>query len=84
MSGPVAVIDLSRERARRGLAIEPWITKQQVARHYGVSTKTVERWMNDPRYRRGGRQAPHRRVFGGPAKFQLVQLELWMEDPRDV
>jgi hypothetical protein len=26
---------------------EPWVTKEQVARHFGVSLKTVERWTSE-------------------------------------
>ena len=46
MSG--TVIDL--QQAREARIPEPWVGKKELARHMGVSPRTVERWLSDPRY----------------------------------
>jgi hypothetical protein len=77
------VVDLSVERLRRGRTLERWVPKRTVAEHFDVSERTVERWVNDPRYTRNGRGCPHRRVFGSPVRFQIGAVEVWLDEPGD-
>jgi hypothetical protein len=81
--GAEQVVDLAIERVRRGRSQERWVPKTTVADHFGVSPRTVERWINDPRYTRDGRNCPHRRIFGSPVRFQIGQVELWLDQPED-
>jgi phage terminase Nu1 subunit (DNA packaging protein) len=45
-----------------GAAREPWVAKAQLAQHFDVSLKTVERWTADgmPCLRTGGRTVRYR------------------------
>ncbi len=54
----------------RRAGFEPWLSKKQVAAHYGYSTRWVELRMRDgmPSHVRGG----HR-------KFVLSEIEAWFE-----
>lgn len=47
---------------------EPWLTKQQVAEAIQVSTRTIERWMNQG--------LPHCH-FGSRPRFKINQIEAW-------
>jgi hypothetical protein len=53
---------------RRGY--EPWLSKKQVATHYGYSTRWVELRMRDgmPSHARGGQR-----------RFLLSEIESWFE-----
>ncbi len=78
------VADLSHERpegrdgvvvalpSRTGESIvwEPWHDERVVARHYGVSTRTVRRW------RAAGMPS---RSIGGVRRYRLSACELWHE-----
>ena len=52
---------------------EPWLDEGIVARHYGVSTRTIRRW------RRIGMPS---RVFGGVRRYRLSDCEGWQEQRR--
>ena len=73
MSETAQVIDFQQARARRtARATEPWVSKADVARHLGVSTRTVNRLMQ--------RGLPYRRRFEHSfPRFQLGAVEEWME-----
>ena len=52
---------------------EPWLTKRQLAAHFQVSEKTVERWMAaDMPCLRGGR--------GRTIRFRVNECESWLRD----
>ena len=73
MSETAQVIDFQQARARRtARASEPWVDKRTVARHLGVSPRTVNRYMD--------RGMPFRRRFEHSfPRFQLGAVEEWME-----
>jgi len=52
---------------------EPWLDERALARHYGVSTRTVRRW------RAGGMPS---RSFGGVRRYRLSECEHWHEAGR--
>ena len=66
------VIDLGRERARRGLSSDPYVSKKEAAAHFGVSTRTLERWVHAG--------CPALRLYGGPYRFQLAVIAAWHEE----
>jgi|tagenome__1003787_1003787.scaffolds.fasta_scaffold13258677_1 hypothetical protein len=49
---------------------EPWLDGRALARHYGVSTRTVRRW------RAVGMPS---RSFGGVRRYRLSDCERWHE-----
>lgn len=57
-------------RAKAAAAREPWLGEDTIARHYGVSTRTIRRW------RRIGMPS---RVFGGVRRYRLSECEGWHE-----
>lgn len=65
------VVDLHAARTRRQRRTdEPRVTKKQVAARYGVSEKTVERYM-----KRGlPHEKPHER---GAVRFVMSEVEEW-------
>jgi excisionase family DNA binding protein len=64
------VIDLVHARQVRD-GTEPWITKQQLARHLGFSVRWVEY--------RVAEGLPHSRM-GGRLRFQRTAVERWLSD----
>jgi len=54
----------------RTAAIEPWLSKQQVAGHYGRSTRWIELRM---------REGLPSRMLGGRRAFRLSTVDAWME-----
>jgi len=50
--------------------MEPWLSKQQVADHYGRSTRWIELWM---------REGLPSRMLGGRRAFLLSIVDAWME-----
>ena len=64
------VIDLAAYRAARG-APEPWTRKAQLARHFSVSERTVERWQTAG--------MPFRKVSRGLVMFRISECEQWAE-----
>ena len=55
-------------RKREGERWEPWLTEAAVARHCGVSCRTVRRW------RLEGMPS---RMLGGSRRFRLWEVEHW-------
>ena len=55
----------------RSGGFEPWLDKDQVARHFGVGKRTVERWVAQ-----GCPSSP--RLIGGKRKFRLGAVEHWL------
>lgn len=71
---PVALGRLLHLPARgKAVAWEPWLDEGMVARHYGVSARTIRRW------RRIGMPS---RVFGGVRRYRLSDCEGWHEQRR--
>ena len=54
----------------RTAATEPWLSKQQVAGHYGRSTRWIELRM---------REGLPSRMLGGRRAFRLSTVDAWME-----
>jgi hypothetical protein len=50
---------------------EPWMSKASLARHFGVSTRTVERWVS-----RGCAS----RTIAGMRRFRLSDVEEFLGD----
>lgn len=50
---------------------EPWLSKQQVAGHYGRSTRWIELRM---------REGLPSRMLGGRRAFRLSTVDVWMEE----
>lgn len=79
MSGEVVRLDAARERRERQLAreAEPLMTKQQLARHFAVHPRTIERWME-----KGCPVA--QRLWGGSGapRFHLSAVIEWHEQQR--
>jgi transposase len=76
MTETARVIDFQQARARRvARANEPWLSKREIAAHFGVSVRTITRWMQDGMpYRKRYEQAHPR--------FQISRCEEWMEAGR--
>lgn len=51
------------------IAAEPWLSKAEVAGHYGVSIRTVERWMF---------AGCPSRLVGGVRRLQLSAVEVFL------
>jgi hypothetical protein len=54
--------------SRRSARWEPWLGESVIARHYGVSTRTIRRWR--------GSGMPSR-AFGGSRRYRLSECESW-------
>jgi hypothetical protein len=48
---------------------EPWLSKQQLAKHLSVSVRSIELAVADG--------MPHARIFGRP-KFKVSEVEPWL------
>lgn len=73
------MVSLAAFRQRRrapAAADEPWVSKRKVAEHFGVSTRTIERWMD--------RGLPHDRPYGdrGHVRFKLGLCDDWAQRRR--
>lgn len=75
--GGMVVSFPTRVDRQTGERLEPWVSKEECARHFGVTTRTVERWLKDgcPKLRTGKRQ-------NSRVRFQLTVVEAWLEDRR--
>jgi hypothetical protein len=65
-----AVVIAMPVRGQGAAAWEPWLDEHAVARHYGVSTRTIRRW------RASGMPS---RTFGGVRRYRLSECESWHE-----
>lgn len=63
------------EREKTDAAAEPWVDQATVARHLGISARTVEGW----RLRREG--PPFARL-GGSIRYRLSEVDRWAERMR--
>jgi phage terminase Nu1 subunit (DNA packaging protein) len=68
MSGHAAQVIAFPTRRRDGVQWEPWVAEAVVARHLGVSTRTVRRW------RKEGMPS---KLFRGSRRFRLSEIEHW-------
>lgn len=64
--------ETARLLAFPGSGREPWRTKRQLAEHFQVSEKTVERWMTAG--------MPCLRGRGRTVRFQVAACEGWLAD----
>lgn len=65
------VVRLDEVRARRG-AQPPMLRKADIAQYFGVTERTITRWMD--------RGLPfHKRFEGGAVRFRLVECVAWFE-----
>ena len=84
--GAVVELDSARERRVERLRreAEPWVSKKALAGHLGVTTRTVELWMRDDRYLRGGRHLPFRQLWGpgSAVSFRVSDVEEWLAEER--
>jgi hypothetical protein len=55
------------------LAREPWLTKRQIAQHYGRSTRWVELRMKEGMPHRKDRDTPNSWVM-----FRLTEVDAWL------
>jgi predicted DNA-binding transcriptional regulator AlpA len=70
------VVDLFTGRRATG---EQRLTKAQLAKTLGYSEKTVERWMYEATYQRGGRGVPFEKPFAhGGVRFVLSEVQAWL------
>lgn len=68
--GEVVSLQVARARRDRARSDEPWVSKRDIAAFFGVSGRTVERWM-----RRG---LPFDKPFaGGSVRYRLSECEEW-------
>lgn len=76
---PVVALFGGRRGETVPAASEPRVTKRELAGQLRVSEKTIERWMHDPAYARGGRQVPFEKPFAnGWVRFQVREVEAWL------
>lgn len=64
----------ARERrvAREKRESEPWVSKREIAEHFGVTTRAVENWMSK-------RGMPHRKPYPtGNVYFRVSDCDQWM------
>jgi hypothetical protein len=55
-----------------GASFEPWVSKKQLARHLGYSTRWIEL-----RQREG---LPHQRHWNGHCRYRISEVEAWLEE----
>lgn len=78
MSELAQVIDFASARERRqALRTEPWVTKARVAEHFGVSIRTVTRWMYPKEPGRRSLPFDPGPWTGMPPRFKLSEVEAW-------
>lgn len=66
------VISIDEARQRRALESEPWVTKRDVAAHFGVHVGTIDRWMK--------KGLPHHKRFeGGTVRFEIADCDAWFK-----
>ncbi len=64
------VLSFAARASERGLVLEPWVRKQQVAEHFGVSERTLERWRAEG--------MPCRRLSSTLIRYRLSECEEWL------
>lgn len=63
------VVEMRVARGRRQAEGEPWSRKHEIATHFGVCVRTIDRWM--------ARGMPHRKY--GVVLFQLSKCDDWLK-----
>jgi hypothetical protein len=61
------------ERRVDGEVWEPWVDEAVIARHFGVSARTVRRWAQE-------RGMPSTAGPSGVRRFRVSQCETWFND----
>jgi hypothetical protein len=64
------VVAFPGRRAESGELWEPWVGESVIARHFGVSARTVRRWR--------GEGMPSR-LIGGSRRYRISFAEAWHE-----
>ena len=65
------VLDFATAKRRREQSSEPWVKKEDVAKYFSVSTRTVYRWVEAG--------CPIKRLRGGTLRFQIGPLSDWLD-----
>jgi hypothetical protein len=68
------VYNFNAAKRERDYAGQPWLRKEVAAEHFGVSTRTLYRWV-----RQG---TPVRLLPGGTMRFQIGPIEDWLNGHR--
>lgn len=68
MSAAAQVIAFPERRAEGGGAWEPWVSEDAIARHFGVSTRTVRRWRAD---------GLASMLVGAQRRYRIGEAERW-------
>lgn len=63
------VLSFADAQRRREQRSEDWVKPTTVALHFGVSVRTVYRWVHD--------DCPVKHLRGGTLRFQIGALEEW-------
>lgn len=66
------VFDFATARDRKAGLSEPWLRKAELAAHFGISTKTVERWDADGH--------PRRKVSARLVLYRISDSEDWLAE----
>jgi phage terminase Nu1 subunit (DNA packaging protein) len=64
------VVAFPTRRAEDGELWEPWVAEAALARHFGVSGRTVRRWREEG-------MPSH--LIGGSRRYRISQAEAWHE-----
>jgi hypothetical protein len=64
------VVAFPERRAEDGERWEPWVVEAVLARHFGVSGRTVRRWRE---------QGMPSHLIGGSRRYRISQAEAWHE-----
>ncbi|MDB6174238.1 MAG: hypothetical protein JWL59_3549 [Chthoniobacteraceae bacterium] len=70
----VGLIAEIREAVRVQLALHGELDKDQVAQHFGIKERALERWMKPKS--EGGLGLPYR-THGSTVRFKLASIEAW-------
>lgn len=63
------VVAFPERRSEEGQVWEPWVEEAVVARHFGVSARTVRRWRVE--------QGLPSRLIGGSRRYRIGEAERW-------
>ena len=64
------LVDLASARAKR--QPESWVSKQEIADHYGVVPRTIDRWREDG--------MPCSKMYANsPVRFRISECDRWFE-----
>lgn len=77
MGAEVVDLQLRREEKTQRPG-ERLLTKAELAAHFGVTERTINRYVRDERYSIGGELLPSLRLPGGALRFRLSEVEAWI------